>query len=602
MRGLHRLILSKWLSLQVAVKMRVLLIWTEIDTQVGTYTYHFGIGSIAAFLKQAGHCVQLLTLYGELPAKEDFLAKIEAFNPDLIALSLMTNQWSYSRLLAKWIKEKRRESLIVGGGNHPTLAPEEVISDENIDIVCRGEGEYALKELLECMETGSDFQRVKNLWVKSKNGVTKNPVRPLIADLDALPHMDREMLPFERFLEVRRGVLPVMAGRGCPFNCSYCCNPALNRVYQGKGKILRRRSPLNVIDEIQSCQRRYKSIRFVDFKDEVFSLDQNWLEEFCELYPRKIDLPFGVCLRPENLDYQILRKIRKAGGTKIYLGTESGNEWLRREILNRKMSNNDIIEVFRMADSLGFKTASYAMVGLPYETRKMIEETIELHRIVKPNYVQLSIFYPYVGTKLYDLCRKNNWLTGDEASSYYERSVINQPSISKEEIRQGFEKFRDEAVKIGIRKEDKGLYYNFLLNLDKAEISTDRKEYVGLTKFTGEYEDNFWLLSHPYSEIAYQVEILPKSKLNFDIGMHPLTYDKPGEGVLFEIRVDEEKIFSRYLNPKKKRRNRKWPYFSLKLNRYAGRKARISFITRPGPRGDNSYCAAGWGRPHIVRL
>jgi hypothetical protein len=152
-------------------------------------------------------------------------------------------------------------------------------------------------------------------------------------------------------------------------------------------------------------------------------------------------------------------------------------------------------------------------------------------------------------------------------------------------------------AEISINKEPRGVY-DFLTNFGKAAIKADDKSYVSIAMFFEEYPERFWLRAHPTSELSYDVTIPRNARLVFDIAMDPATYGQPGKGVRFEIERDGRKIFSEYLDPKSKKKDRGWFHHELPLKGEG--KARITFRTLPAPRSNNYYCNAAWGRPHLA--
>jgi radical SAM superfamily enzyme YgiQ (UPF0313 family) len=430
--------------------MKVLFIYPDIKS--GNFkSFHFGIGSIAAVLKEAGHEVSLLYLQTEWKNKE-LLKKVREEAPGLIAFSTGTQQWRYVKEYSRALKEVL-DIPIVCGGNHATLAPEEVISSGSIDWVCIGEGEQAMLDLVDKVEKGENTKDLPNIWKATKKKIIRNYPRPLIADLDTLPLPERSIFHFDKLLKDNGFYLTIMAGRGCPYACTYCCNPAFNRLYDGLGKVVRTRSPERVIEEITDLRERYH-IELIDFMDEVFPFKRDWLKQFCQLYAEKVQLPFHLMVRPEMVQKGKLRLLKEAGCELVRIGIESGNEHFRRTVLNRNVSNKDIIKAFEEADKLGLKTYSFNMVGLPDETPSLIRDTIALNKQIKPNHIQVSVFYPYPGTDLYKLCQEKGYLTEEERTSFFSnRSVLRMPTISTKEIARYYKKFVLTAIIIKLKKE-----------------------------------------------------------------------------------------------------------------------------------------------------
>lgn len=576
--------------------MKMLFIYPNINSG-NIRHFHFGIASISAVLEKEGFNTSLMDISKEI-SKEEFLRQIDEYDPELIGFSVTTNQWQYAKLFCGWIKE-HRDTLIVCGGNHPTQNPDEVISEKNVDIVCIGEGEYSILDLMRNLKEGNDITQIKNLWVKTAQGVIKNPLRPLIEDLDSLPFLNRRVFDYDNLLKETGYAAIVMAGRGCPNSCTYCSNPALNKLYRGKGKIVRRQSPPRAISELKYLKRRYR-IELFDFMDEVFTIDQKWLKEFLSIYRKKVHIPFHVMVRPENLSRAMLQEMKDSGCELIRIGIESGNQWLREKVLNRKMSNEQIINAFQLAEDVGIKTYAFIMVGLPYETPEMIEETIELIKKIRPNHTQVSTFYPFPGTKLYQLCKGKGYLTDKTETSFLTgSSVLNFPQITSEQIKNYALKMGGLSLQMRVEKEKQG-YFDFLVNLDKAMIDNPAK--VWISTFGDYYDMEVVMVEEPSCKVTYKVNLERNTLLKTGVGLGPYVHSSTRDhGVEFRVELssgDEKKVlFSKATDPKENPKDRRWYDVKIDLSPFRGKEVEISFITEGLP--FYGYSPAGWKRPYL---
>jgi len=401
-----------------------------------------GIGYVSAVLKQGGHKTSLQHIYKAV-SKEEFLKCMEKEKPDLVCFSSTTNQFQYVKTFSTWVKEL--DLPILCGGVHATLVPEEVITLPTIDFVCIGEGEYPALELVNALQNDESIENIKNIWSKKDDTIIKNEIRPLISNLDELPFPDREIFDYETILKTNGYRAEIIAGRGCPFNCTYCCNHALRKIYDGKGKYVRMRSVGNVLEEIEEITKKYK-IKKIVFHDDIFTLFPDWVKEFCEQYPKRFNMKFGINARPESLNKDITTVLKSAGCEFIAIGIESGNEWLRKNVLKRYTTNEQIINAFKNAKEAGIRTYSLNMVGLPYETPEMIEDTIKINKIISPHDFQLSIFYPFPETELWNLCKKKGFLTDEHRTGFMGDSILQLPTLSKKQIRMYYEKFEGEVL------------------------------------------------------------------------------------------------------------------------------------------------------------
>lgn len=430
--------------------MKIHFIYPDIIVKFGDRVklgnrIQMGIASMSACLKANGHTTSLHHVINE-NRDQELINLVKSEHPDIIAFSSTTNQYPYVKHMCHLLK-KQFDLPIIVGGIHATLSPESVISDKNIDIVCIGEGEYPLLDLANNLEAGKGIDSIPNLWIKKEEDVIKNPPRPLIQDLDDLPLHDFDLFDYERVLKRNRRVASFITGRGCPFVCSYCCNHALKRLYKNKGHYVRYRSADRVLEEIEYVTEKYK-VRSINFDDDSFTLSKKWISEFCEKYPQKFDLEFECNIRVGTIDIDTLSELRTAGCRKIHIGVECGNESFRRNVLKRDMTNKQIIDVFKDASETGIKTTSFEMFGFPFETREIVEETIAFNKQISPSEIQFSIFYPYPGTDLHNLCEKRGYLRHTSFDSYFETSsTLKLPNLSEQDIKKYYWQFNDFSLK-----------------------------------------------------------------------------------------------------------------------------------------------------------
>ncbi|MBE0415043.1 MAG: cobalamin B12-binding domain-containing protein [Dehalococcoidia bacterium] len=394
--------------------------------------FHVGIASLIAYLRRGGHECQFFHLRGEV-GKGEYVDFLKKNRPDAVAFSIMTNAFPHVAPLAKLTKSYS-EALTICGGIHATLSPEEVIALEGIDALCIGEGEEALFDLCQGLEEGKDVSNIPNLWVKKGGKVHRNPLRPLIEDLDSLPFLDREIFPYEESFDLgfmKRGVF--MASRGCPYNCNYCCNHAVKQLYGGN-RYIRFRSVDHLLEEVETVVRNFPQVEYNVFHDDLLPLSKQWFEDFTREYQRRIKLPFEMNCHPNLMEREVAQMAKSAGCSLIRFGLESGNELIRRKVLDRHVGTQRIIDAFAFCDKAGVKTLSYNMIGLPYETRPQIMDTIKLNARVKPKVFHVSIFYPYPGTKAYEICKREGFLTDKYFDSFYEDTVLVQKDASPEQL------------------------------------------------------------------------------------------------------------------------------------------------------------------------
>lgn len=213
-------------------------------------------------------------------------------------------------------------------------------------------------------------------------------------------------------------------------------------LYKECGKYVRFKSVDNLLKEIKEALSKYNTSKVL-FHDDTFTLNKEWLKEFSEKYPKEVGMPYIANARVETMDEETVKMLKKSGCFEVRMGVEVGNEELRKNVLNRHMTNEQIINAFRLCKKHQLLATSFNMIGVPYETEENIKETIALNKKIKPLRMGVSVFRPYPGTELYELCKKKGWMSDRKIDSFFEGvSILNLPTISPAKISYYFKIFR----------------------------------------------------------------------------------------------------------------------------------------------------------------
>lgn len=384
--------------------MKILFVYNDINVKGGARSYHFGVGVLAAVLKQKGYDVMLFYNYDKFRLN-DFVKTVKSWKPKIVAFTSDFSQFPYVKEMCKSLIGQ--DVFTIAGGPHPSLFPQCLSETEGLNSICRGEGERAVIELVTGLESGRDISDIKNLWIKRDGTIIKNSTRPFIHDLDSLPFGDRGIFDYQRVINSDFDRAVFMMSRGCPFNCTYCGSPAMGKLQEGR--YVRFRSIDNGLREIIQVLSRYK-VKSLFFADDVFTIDRKYVEEFVKKYKKEIGIPFEVTTRVESSTLEMFQQLKDAGCWRVAIGIESGSEWFREKYLNRKMKNSQIIQAFADAKRAGLITKSYNIVGFPFETKGLFRDTININAEIRPDTHVCYIFNPYPGTRLFDVCMENNFL------------------------------------------------------------------------------------------------------------------------------------------------------------------------------------------------
>ena len=394
--------------------MKILFIAKDLEFQEPV-----GIMYLSALLKEKGHNVYLTGT-----RNTDVLKYVKETEPDILAYSVTTGLHKYYLALNKKIR-KEYKAFSLFGGPHPTFFPE-MIEEEFVDSICIGEGEEATVELVEGLKNKTDITNIKNLWLKVNGKIYQNSLRPLITDLDKIPFPDRE-LQYKTDESFRKHpVKSFISGRGCPYECTYCFNRSFIDIYGPAWKKVRVRTVDNLIDEICSV-KEMANLKFVQFRDSIFAIKRNWLKEFAEKYPERVGLPFNCHLRANLVNEDMVLLLKKAGCHSISMGIESGNDFLRNEVLERNMSREEILNACKILKKHNIKILSENILGLPGGSLKTDLETLKINIEAEVDYPVATIMQPYPGTIISKYSIENDYFDGnfDKISyNYYANSVM----------------------------------------------------------------------------------------------------------------------------------------------------------------------------------
>jgi len=403
----------------------------------------FGISHISSYLKQNGHQTRLLVMTRE---SDSSLADciIKEFDPQLICFTAVASEYAFVEKLAIYIKTHHKGKFLLVGGVHVSLRPDETML-KTFDACCIGEGEEATLELVSQLEQGRP-SGIANLWIKHGDQIEKNATRCFIPDLDILPNADREI--WMEWIDMERSLQrpSLLLGRGCPFLCTYCCNHSLKKL--ATGRYVRFRSQENVIGEIRELLVRFPKMKEIYFEVETLGANVEWALELCrkltELnatleHPLSYGVNFRITPNMKRME-ELFAALKISNFRFINIGLESGSERVRREVLRRNYNNDDVVRTVELAKQYGLEVIFYNLIGLPFETVEDCKETIRINRICQPAWHYLSIFYPYPGTDLYDVCQEHGFLPLDLLTTGKERvaASLDFPEFSKTQIQKAF--------------------------------------------------------------------------------------------------------------------------------------------------------------------
>lgn len=386
-----------------------------------------GPGFVAAAVTRAGYDLKFFDSYDTPVAS---IAKcILSLNVDILLISSMTMDFHLALDLIRRVKSKKRITVLLGGV-HATIVGRAVLEEySEIDYTCIGEGESMVVDFLDHFGQPSLCQ-VQNLVYRREGRVIANPVRPP-EDLEKLPAFPWHYYSSDRVIP-SDGFLYVTATRGCPYRCTYCSN---TRYLEHYGKSYLRTRPIeHAMDELRYLSQTYQPRMFY-FADEMVLSNREYAQELFWTIKNELNIPYGFMARVEYITPELVKLASETGCQYIGMGVECGNEEFRKKVLNRRMSNQQIVEAFHLLKEANIFVTSFNMIGYPVENDDFLtEETISLNQKLKPSCVQITIFYPFPGSSMYEKCISANLIDpakASKATNYYDESILRGVSLKQ---------------------------------------------------------------------------------------------------------------------------------------------------------------------------
>lgn len=430
--------------------MKVCLIYPTVKGANWGAWPPIGIAGIASYLEEKGHKVSILDMEaimrrqnmkweGVEDKAEEFIIN---FKPDIVGITATTNLIPGAYNAARISKGALHDVPVVIGGPHATVLPEKTLDEcKDIDIVVRGEGEITMLELAD----GLEYEKIAGLTFRDEGRVKTTPDRPLHRELDDFPIPARHLLDMELYTRhshtVIRGVhmraTSIFTARGCPFRCTFCACPMIfgNRVSF--------HSPEYVIAEVEHLIDTYK-IEGLYFAEDMFLSNKQRAKEICDLMmehglPEKIK--WAAQLRADFAKPEFLKMLKDAGCIQVEYGYESGSQKML-DIMKKKMDVSKNFESARATKEAGLRLHANFIIGMPHETLKDLEATVDMLRTMAPDSIGYNKLIPLPGTEVYDELMKEGKLSGDWKTHTLDNLTYNYSDIPDAE----FEKRYKEIV------------------------------------------------------------------------------------------------------------------------------------------------------------
>lgn len=398
-----------------------------------------GLGYIASTIINKGHQVEILDCLQKGIEPLTLINIIKDKRPEVIGVTIFSLFFNEAKDTIDLIKERFDIPVIVGGP-HVNSIPEITLKECKADFAVIGEGETTIIELIDELSSDSrDLSRIKGIGYRENENIRINEKRNLIEDLNTIPFPAWDIIKPEDYPPISHGtfykrfpIAPIITTRGCPFDCTFC---ASNKTWE---RLLRKRSPKNVVDEIEFLVKNH-GIKEFHFEDDNLTASKNHVMGICqEILDRNLDIawscPNGV--RIDCLDRERLEIMKASGCYMFAVGFESGDQG----VLNRaqkKLDLSKVPEIVKMIRDVGIEIMGFFILGLPSETKETALKTISFAKSLPIDSAKFHNFIPLPGTPIF-----NNWYQKQKGNidwgkaKLFGEAIYSTESLSAEELTQ----------------------------------------------------------------------------------------------------------------------------------------------------------------------
>lgn len=372
-------------------RMRILLVAPRSFNPKQMYReYPLGIGFLGTLLQGAGHEVRIFDQNVEGLEDDGLWRLVAEFQPHLAGFSVITPNYPVARRQLRWFRDHHPAIRLLAGGIHATLFPEDLLAD-GADVVVMGEGEPVILDLVAGLLAGSDLSGLPGLVYRTPAGaLVRSTGRSQTTSLNDLPFVDRSLYNLPKYTHHS-----MLASRGCPHHCAFCCNYTGAVRSDGVGV----RWHENVIAEMEYLRDTFGA-REIFFADDIFLLRKADILQFCRTNAeRRVGVRWIGQMRADRVDTQIAEAMRAADCQRIYFGVEAGSDRILRDA-KKGLTTDQIRKGVRAAMAAGLRAKTGWIYGLPGTLEEQYE-SIPFMLDLRPHEISIHQLIPFPGTIYY---------------------------------------------------------------------------------------------------------------------------------------------------------------------------------------------------------
>jgi len=347
---------------------------------------------------------------------KDIQEQIMQFKPEMVGINCQfSREYKIYHQMFSLIKNINPRIIVVAGGAHATVCPEEVLSDDNCDYLLLGEAEESFHELIMAFQQDTEITTIDGLGLKAEGKIKINQKLRFVKDLDSIPFPAYHLMELDKYFGLdashgdrhKKRFCPIITSRGCPAKCTFC---SAHQVWGNKYRV---RSVENVLEEMRLLKDQY-GIEEIMFEDDNVTADAKRAKL---LFSRMIeegldfvwDTPNGAGVW--SMDEEMIDLMKKSGCVRLHFPVESGSQYVLNSIIKKPLNLERVKKLLKYCQKINLHHSMFLVIGMPGEKLSDMWESFKFAAECGCYTPHISVATPYPGTKLFEDCVKNNYFS-----------------------------------------------------------------------------------------------------------------------------------------------------------------------------------------------